>query len=82
MRSAYPIDQGIVASTISGILAILGFDPQKYSISRGIIEAIGCGMEIIPGDIAFRDNWGTIDSKGIILDRKAGRIREGTKKLD
>ena len=79
--AAYPIDRGIVASTVSGTLAILGFDPQKYSIPRGIIEAIGCGMEIMPGDIAFRGNWGTIDSKGIILDRRAGRIREGTKEL-
>jgi len=38
-------------------------------------------MGIIPGYISFRGKWGTIDSKGIILDRRSGRIREGTKIL-
>ena len=54
---------------------------KKTSISRGVVESIGCNSGIIPGDIAFRGNWATIDSKGFIIDRRAGRIRDGTEKL-
>ena len=79
--SAHPIGPGEIATTVSGTLSILGFNPKNNSISRGVVESIGCNSGIIPGDIAFRGNWGTIDSKGFILDRRAGRIREGTEKL-
>jgi 2,3-bisphosphoglycerate-independent phosphoglycerate mutase len=33
------------------------------------------------GDIAFRCNFSTADDDGIIIDRRAGRIREGTKEI-
>lgn len=79
--AAHPIERGRVASTVTGTLAILGFNPRKTLISRGIVEAIGSGIEIMPEDIAFRGNWGTINAEGGIIDRRAGRIREGTKKL-
>ncbi|MDG1861046.1 MAG: hypothetical protein P8J49_05570 [SAR324 cluster bacterium] len=36
----------------------MGFDPLRFSITRGLIDAIGCGMKIMPGDVAFRGNWG------------------------
>jgi 2,3-bisphosphoglycerate-independent phosphoglycerate mutase len=38
-------------------------------------------MKIMPGDVAFRGNWATLDDEGMIVDRRAGRIREGTKEL-
>tara|TARA_B100000700_G_C15002655_1_gene837045 strand:- start:44 stop:1159 length:1116 start_codon:yes stop_codon:yes gene_type:complete len=79
--SAHPMGPGEIANTVSGTLSILGFNPKNNSISRGVVESIGCNSGIIPGDIAFRGNWGTIDSKGFILDRRAARIREGTEKL-
>lgn len=78
---AHPIKPGIVATTVSGTLAILGFDPIKFNIARGVVEAYGSGLQLFPGDIAFRGNWATIDHKGKIIDRRAGRIREGTKEL-
>ena len=78
---AHPVKPGVVASTVSGTLAILGYDPLKYSIARGVVEAYGTGIKIIPGDVAFRGNWATIDEKGEINDRRAGRIRKGTKEL-
>jgi len=78
---ADPVKRGIVATTVLGTLAILGFDPLKHSIARGVIEAHGSGMKIMPGDIAFRGNWATLDDAGKIVDRRAGRIREGTKEL-
>ena len=32
------------------------------------------GLELHEGDVAFRSNVATIDSRGIVLDRRAGRI--------
>ncbi len=78
---ADPVKRGIVATTVLGTLAILGYDPLKHSIARGVIEAHGSGMKIMPGDVAFRGNWATLDDQGKIVDRRAGRIREGTKEL-
>ncbi|MDP7171231.1 MAG: alkaline phosphatase family protein [SAR324 cluster bacterium] len=78
---ADPVKRGIVATTVLGTLAILGYDPLKHSIARGVIEAHGSGMKILPGDVAFRGNWATLDDTGKIVDRRAGRIREGTKEL-
>ena len=78
---ADPVRPGTAATTVLGTLAILGYDPLKFSIARGVIEAIGCGMKIMPGDVAFRGNWATLDDKGMIVDRRAGRIREGAKEL-
>ena len=54
---ADPVRSGTVATTVMGTLAILGYDPLRFSIARGLIEAIGCGMKIMPGDVAFRGNW-------------------------
>jgi len=78
---ADPVKRGIVATTVLGTLAILGYDPLKYSIARGVIEAHGSEMEIMPGDVAFRGNWATLDDQGKIVDRRAGRLREGTEEL-
>ena len=38
-------------------------------------------MKINIGDVAFRANWATVNGKGLIVDRRAGRIREGTNEL-
>ena len=63
-------------------LAILGFDPLRFSITRGLIDAIGCGIKIMPGDVAFCGNWGLkLDCEGMIVDRRTGRVREETKEM-
>ena len=79
--AADPVKPGIVASTVSGTLAILGYDPLEKNVARGVVEALGCGMKIDIGDVAFRGNWATLDEKGLIVDRRAGRIREGINEL-
>lgn len=54
-------------------LAILGYPPADFYTGRGPIEAAGVGMELRPGDIAFRCNFATVDGCHL-LDRRAGRI--------
>ena len=44
--TADPVKPGIVASTVSGTLAILGYDPLENTVARGVVEALGCGMKI------------------------------------
>ena len=38
--SADPVKPGIVASTVSGTLAILGYDPLEKTVARGVVEAL------------------------------------------
>ena len=52
----------------------LGYDPLRYLIGRGALEAIGIEMELRPGDVAARGNFATIDADGNLVDRRAGRI--------
>ncbi len=69
-----PIGSGITAGSTPGHLAIFGYDPIAYSVGRGIVEALGIDLELKPNDIAARGNFCTVDSNGIIIDRRAGRI--------
>ncbi len=45
-------------------------------VGRGIVESIGCGLELKTGDLALRGNFATIDENQIIIDRRAGRLIE------
>ncbi|MFQ5887785.1 MAG: 2,3-bisphosphoglycerate-independent phosphoglycerate mutase [Candidatus Hydrothermarchaeales archaeon] len=76
-----PIAPGIRAGSDTAHLAILGYDPYKVYTGRGPFEAAGVGLEVLPGDIAFRCNFATTNEDNVVTDRRAGRIKEGTKKL-
>jgi 2,3-bisphosphoglycerate-independent phosphoglycerate mutase len=75
------IKPGIIPGSDTAHLSILGYDPYEVYTGRGPFEASGVGLDVIPGDIAFRCNFSTADENGIVTDRRAGRIREGTKDI-
>lgn len=74
------VKAGVPVGTDMGHLMLFGYKTTDYP-GRGPIEAAGIGLELFKGDVAFRCNFATIDEKGEVLDRRAGRIRDNTREI-
>jgi len=69
-----PISAGITPGSGPGHLGIFGYDPCRFIIGRGVLEALGIDFDLQPQDVAARGNFCSLDDQGRVTDRRAGRI--------
>ena len=69
----YTVKKGIAPESDAAVISLLGYDPFKYSTGRGVIEAIGSGIDMKNGDLALRCNFATLGQGKEIIDRRVAR---------
>ncbi len=70
--SVITVGEGIAPESDIGVFGILGYDPNEEHPGRGVLEALGIGMDFRDGDLAYRVNFATADWPEIV-DRRVGR---------
>ena len=72
LGSLYTVGKGIAPESDAGVFSLLGYDPLEIHLSRGVVEAIGAGVDFHDGDLALRAGFATVDIDKLV-DRRAGR---------
>ena len=70
---------GIAPGSGPGHLSLFGYDPFVYDVGRGVLSALGLGLDLTPDQVAARGNFASADPSGLIVDRRAGRAWPGTR---
>jgi len=73
-----PAFKGKLPTSEEGHFSLFGYDIAEYKFGRGVITAMGAGLEVEKGDVALRGNFATLDN-GEVVDRRAGRIKDTSK---
>lgn len=81
MGRMIPVLPGITPGSGPGHLGLFGYDPALFRVDRGVIEALGLGMDLRTGDVAARANFCTVNAEGVVTDRRAGRIDTGLNRI-
>ncbi len=84
MGQVISVGKGIAPESDIAVFNMLGYKFQHSDYAgRGVIEAIGIGIDFKNGDLALRGNFATLDNEGKIIDRRAGRKieREDVEKI-
>ena len=80
-----PLEPGMPVDTHTGSGALMGLSRRTLrELPRGPVEAAGAGLPLRPGDVTMRCNFATVEARGDtlrILDRRAGRIDQGSEEL-
>jgi 2,3-bisphosphoglycerate-independent phosphoglycerate mutase len=69
----YTVRKGVAPESDAAVISLLGYDPFVYSTGRGIIEAVGAGLNVVDGDLALRCNFATLGQGRKIIDRRVAR---------
>ena len=68
------VGKGIAPQSDIAVFNMLGYKfVNSTYVGRGVIEAIGIGIDFRSGDLALRGNFSTVNDERIIIDRRAGR---------
>ena len=70
------VGEGIAPESDIAVFSILGYDPHEHHTGRGPLEAVGAGLDVNHGDLAYRVNFATVEKEGdgwAIVDRRVGR---------
>jgi 2,3-bisphosphoglycerate-independent phosphoglycerate mutase len=73
MGLMYTVKKGVAPESDVAVISLLGYDPFKYSTGRGVIEAIGAGLDMVDGDLSLRCNFATLGKGKEIIDRRVKR---------
>lgn len=68
------VPAGMTAGSDTANLSIFGYDPRENYTGRAPLEALNMGIDMQPGDVAFRLNLVDIDERGCMVDFSANHI--------